>query len=279
MSHRSLIFIGGILVFCSFLLAGCGGSGGSSPIQNTGGNQGGGGTPVTYTNITSADGNAQLGDPSSGGIPVSQVTIVPTSASPQYANAIPGTFYTITGQFPTLPPGTDGSPPSVFKISIKFDPSKLPAGVSPSQLLIVSNSGTPVEQFLTRSTNNTTDTTQDTITGMTDHGGTYGLTATVPFSGTNILGHFTGSTQGTLDFDIDPTGLIIAVTTVNNINSGGSGFAIYTGATNFQIGPPQPNVVSNFVGNFQGTIQKSGNTVTGSGTWSNSGGSGTWSIP
>jgi hypothetical protein len=269
MALRSLIVIGGILFSGAFLLSGCGGSGGG-PMPG----HGGGGNAATFAIISSADGNAQLVDPIPGGFPPNLGIILPTLPAQPDPNAIPGTFY-VFGPLPKPALAVAHALP-VFPIKIKYDPSKLPAGVSPSQLAIVAYlpaNPSPFNYVLAG--NSLVDLSTHSVTSNVSTTGTYGLIATVPFTGL-YTGRFSGTSSGTLSLTVVSSGTTLVVGGPDGSADTGQGLTQYSGPTTFTVAPQSGIPLTTFMGTFQ-IIE---GHVKASGTWSTtSGGSGSWTIP
>jgi hypothetical protein len=295
MALRSRILASVAFVLCAFLLAGCAGGGSTgeplSPIGSPGGTTGSGtttgfggttgtGTQTAGGTVSSGDGNAQLVVPNGVGINASAVTIQPTTPSPPDPGIVPGTVYTVS----------DGTPPvsdavgQPMALTLKYDPTKLPAGAAASQLGIATLSQTTLFQgWIAVSQGVTVNTTADTVTAPIRSAETYAVFAINPFAAGNVHGQslplkcqFSGTASGTINLAVDPSGSLRAVLNGSATPDNGNGSVNLAGAISFTI------VLGTTPGQtiFTGTLHNAKGIITGSGTWAGANNSsGVWTIP
>ena len=265
MARRSLCLLCLAILAAVAALAGCGGSGAGSGVPV------GPSNAVTYTPVTSSDGNATLYVPTPGSFPPSAATVVPATLGVANPNTIPGTFYSFAGNETVIDPSLPA-----FPITIKYSVGSLPQGVSPSELAIAKYLPSPTEPYDAYSyIRSSVDTSNDTVSANVNDTGVYGIIVAPPFAGT-YTGAYTGDGSGSVSIQVSAAGEVSAIFTPTGGNSSyGAGTVSYAGAARFRsINNPSGTMV------FTGTLYKQGNTVTGAGTWNdNDANTGTWTIP
>lgn len=260
----SIVVIASIALFSGCVSGGDYGSYGSSATGHR-----------KYTSVTSSDGNAMFSIPSWFAVSREKISVIATTPSETDPNAIPGTFYECSAPM-HYPPGTTDPPATLF-VALKYDKKKLPAGVTPDQLIIVSY--LPGSAYYNGSDFASAgrcrlDPAREVVYAYVTWPGTFGLGVSSPFAG-GLSGRWIGPNGADIYLNIDTSG-DISSSFGGTEPFEGTGFVDNSGAISFtgDDKPAGPTI------NFTGFLHDSADTITGSGTWTDDNRkSGTWSIP
>ncbi len=253
-------WLAGILLIA---LSGCSDGGSSSSNGNS-----------VDTPVNSADGKAAVVVPAGSAIAASKVTVAPTvpASVPASTGLVPGTAYDFG------PAGTVFAKPAT--VSLKYDPTKLPAGAVENSLQVFTVSSGKWTQV----PGSSVDTTKKVVSAPVSHFSTYGILSPNTYSGT-FSGHYSGTGAGTFQMVLLQTGAI-AVTGTDAVVGpfAGSGTVSLTGSA--AVGANGSGTInSGATFTFTGAFVKTGTTDTATGTWTASApgvsgtATGTWSIP